>query len=113
MPSATRYTYFVFTANNPTAAQESWLKAELTKHVSYLIFGHEIAPSTGTPHLQGFFALISPATKANQVKKFMRHEMWVGVPTSTEKTPSYWHGYCTKEDSSAFTFGVLPPDDVT
>lgn len=111
MPPATRYSCFVFTCNNPTPEQEKWLQETVSKTCTFLIYGHENAPTTGTPHLQGFFVLNNPATKANQVQKFSKHQMWIGVPTDKEKTPSYWLQYCTKEDAQPFQFGTIPPDE--
>lgn len=45
---------FCFTLNNYTDADLEWLAA-LSKF-KYLCFGKEVAPTTGTPHLQGFVA---------------------------------------------------------
>lgn len=44
--------HFCFTLNNYTPAEEDALKANLD--ITYLIYGHEVAPGTGTPHLQGY-----------------------------------------------------------
>lgn len=111
MPPATRYSCFVFTANNYSPEQEQWLQHTFSKSCSYLIYGHETAPTTGTPHLQGFYVLMSPGTKADQVKKFSRQHISVFLPTSIEKPPSYWQTYCSKEDVQAFQYGVCPSDD--
>lgn len=45
---------FAFTLNNYTADHEDDLRALSEKGAIYLIFGREIAPDTGTPHLQGY-----------------------------------------------------------
>lgn len=48
----------VFTLNNYTQAEEDGLRELATgplKVLSYLVYGKELAPSTGTPHLQGYF----------------------------------------------------------
>lgn len=47
------YRNFVFTINNPTADAMDKLKPES----KYLVYGEEIAPTTGTPHLQGYCEL--------------------------------------------------------
>lgn len=111
MPPATTYSCFVFTCNNPTPEQEKWLQETVSKSCTFLIYGHENAPTTGTPHLQGFFVLSAPARKAVQIKKFSKRQMWIGVPTDPQKTPSYWLQYCTKEDAQPFQFGICPPDE--
>lgn len=42
---------YVFTLNNPTEANRGYL-SEL--QCRYIIYGEEVSPTTGTPHLQGF-----------------------------------------------------------
>lgn len=48
---------YIFTYNNYTNEGEESLKNWLALHAKYAVFGHEIAPSTGTPHLQGYLSL--------------------------------------------------------
>lgn len=43
---------WVFTFNNYTIQDEEKVK---DMDVQFMIFGHEIAPTTGTKHLQGYF----------------------------------------------------------
>nr|WAE42623.1 MAG: replication associated protein [Cressdnaviricota sp.] len=43
-----------FTLNNYTESEETTIKTYISKF-KYWIYGREIAPTTGTPHLQGFF----------------------------------------------------------
>lgn len=45
-----------FTLNNYTPEEEFFLLF-LAKPMTYLVWGKEIAPKTGTPHLQGYFEL--------------------------------------------------------
>lgn len=64
-----RAKYWVFTLNNPTAEESDSLREigasiDDTSFVTYLVFGREVAPSTGTPHLQGYMevgARVRPA----------------------------------------------------
>lgn len=46
---------WVFTANNPPEDWEE--KAKSNDAISYAFVGREVAPSTGTPHLQGYLEL--------------------------------------------------------
>lgn len=51
-----------FTLNNPTGEETANIISELNKlscsnSITYAIVGRETAPSTGTPHLQGFVSL--------------------------------------------------------
>lgn len=58
-PQNSRSKYWVFTKNNPeytdTAIQLLWTTM-LAADIKYVSFQREIAPSTGTEHLQGYIA---------------------------------------------------------
>lgn len=56
---STRSRGWVFTVNNYTDDDIVKLR-ELSKECSYLVFGYETAPTTGTPHLQGFARFHNP-----------------------------------------------------
>lgn len=58
LPPKRKNRKFCFTLNNYTDERLAQLKNE--KFYKYIIFGKEIAPSTGTPHLQGYFELEHP-----------------------------------------------------
>lgn len=49
---------FRFTLNNPVH-DDLWYREELARHdaVQFWCFQHELAPTTGTPHLQGYVYL--------------------------------------------------------
>jgi len=51
---------WAFTWNNYTDEQVTVLKGLSADKVDYLIFGFEIAPETGTKHLQGYVEFASP-----------------------------------------------------
>lgn len=57
MPVGGQRKQYVFTYNNYTPEGEAALKAWLGKNTKYAVYGHEVAPTTGTPHLQGYFSL--------------------------------------------------------
>lgn len=44
----------VFVINNWTPEEEEHLKAQVPEKLCYVLWAREIAPSTGTPHLQGY-----------------------------------------------------------
>ena len=58
---APRLQCFVFTVNNPLDdwAVALWESGEC----KYLVGGHEVAPTTGTPHIQGYCELARPLTR--------------------------------------------------
>jgi hypothetical protein len=99
---------FAFTHNNWTESDLQNFKAlHSAGYVTWLIIGSEIAPSTGTPHLQGAFWTAQPQQLTN-VKKRLKGT-WVGVP-GAKKGPDYWVTYCSKE-SLACHLGVKPTDE--
>jgi len=57
---------WVFTLNNYTPEDE--LRIQMAD-VPYIIYGREIAPETGTPHLQGYLELCDRGSTLSAVKK--------------------------------------------
>lgn len=49
-----RHRGWCFTVNNPAPGYEEYLRSIFGKTPKYVVCGREHAPSTGTPHLQGF-----------------------------------------------------------
>lgn len=63
--------------------------------VKYLVFGYEIAPTTGTPHLQGYIAWDNPRS----IDKFMKIFITKGVHIEkTRGTAKQASEYCKYED---------------
>jgi len=109
MGKTAKHQGFCFTLNNWTKAHEAaLLKAFKTGYCQFLIFGKEIAPTTNTPHLQGFMWLSEPKQPCVVKKKF--NGCWIGVP-GMDKGPAYWKTYCSKEDVDAKVLGVPPEED--
>jgi Putative viral replication protein/RNA helicase len=50
---------YCFTLNNYTAEDEARIQQFCNEKAAYAIYGREIAPTTGTPHLQGYVHLKS------------------------------------------------------
>lgn len=63
-----RLAHYAFTHNNYTDKEEKYWQGEFD--CVYLIYSNEIAPSTGTPHLQGYFVLANPRTLKSLNKEF-------------------------------------------
>lgn len=80
---------YCFTWNNPPLDAQVLLKA-LPK-VKYLTFGEEVAPATGTPHLQGFisFETQKSFSAARKLLKGCHVEICRDVPGSIK--------YCHKD----------------
>ena len=68
-----------------------------------MIFGKETAPTTGTPHLQGYVYLPNQRTKKSLIKEVPR--------ASWQKARGTGHAnfeYCSKEDAEFYECGVRP-----
>nr|QXP07868.1 MAG: replication associated protein [Arizlama virus] len=60
---AQRVRNFCFTLNNWTVVEKELLKSS-AEQFKFICFGEEVAPNTGTPHLQGYFQLRNAKTIA-------------------------------------------------
>lgn len=99
-PSQTRH--YVFTLNNWTTDHDEYLKA-LGPQVSYLVYGYETAPETGTPHLQGY--VVFP-----RKKRFTEAQALLPAGAHLQAkngTPQEASDYC-KKDGVFQEFGVCP-----
>jgi len=93
--------FWCFTINNPAPFYADLNGA---KNWVYLVVGNEIAPSTGTPHLQGFIAY-KVRTKFSTVKiQFPRAKLAMMYKDSNPVAAST---YC-KKDGDYEEFGTLP-----
>lgn len=65
-----RYRNFCFTWNNyPEDCDDFLEKARDDHNITYMIYGFETAPTTGTPHLQGYFEMKNAKTESALRKK--------------------------------------------
>lgn len=94
---------WLFTLNNYTDGDEAVIRS---LSAVYLCYGHEVAPSTGTPHLQGYVYL-QHAKSMTAVKA-----MFAPAQPHFERangTPAQNRAYCSKEDTTDFyEVGELP-----
>ena len=79
-----------FTLNNYTDEEEAALK--VLDGVKYMVFGHEIAPTTLTPHLQGYIYFKNDKT-FTAVKKINKRISWRNANASAEAN----RRYCTRK----------------
>lgn len=108
MPGEHRH--FVITWNNYTDASEAHLEA-LREPIVYLAYSHEVAPTTGTPHLQGFCHVNTPMTKF-QLRKLLRVSP-TNCPWAEEQfgTNQQNLSYITKDSNpTAYVYGSPLPD---
>lgn len=95
---------YVFTINNYTEQDAALV---LSEHMKYLVYGKEVAPTTGTPHLQGFVCFKeakSPAAVRSHIS--FRAVVQMKSDRSTFKQAS---DYC-KKDGDFYEGGTLPAD---
>jgi len=97
---------FVFTLNNYTPEDVERLRAYYA-NCRYLVFGYEVAPTTGTPHLQGFMQL-------NSTKRIKTLQKEINPTLHVEKargTPDEAANYCKKEGNYEEFGTVCLPED--
>lgn len=92
---------FTFTLNNYTDDEQHLVQSLSCK---YLVFGREIAPETGTPHLQGFVTFPNPRSCAAVRRLLPRCHWEVAVASAAANRV-----YCTKS-GDFHEAGHLPPD---
>lgn len=103
MPAATQTRHWIFTLNNYTNEEDDYLRDELSGQVSYLVYGYEKAPTTGTRHLQGYvvFKTIKRMCEAKALVSARAHlEAKRGTPKEASE-------YCKKEGLYQ-EFGTIP-----
>jgi len=90
---------YVFTLNNYTSEDEKYLQTVL--QYQYLVYGREIAPTTGTPHLQGYIYFTNPRG-FEAVRKLRKWSIQVA------KADALKNGEYTKKGDDWFEKGVRP-----
>lgn len=91
---------FTFTLNNYTEDDVAQLQA---LKCQYIIFGKEVAPTTGTPHLQGYVYFTGPRHIGGVRRLFKWH---VDIPEGSASENAI---YCGK-DENPFIKGRRPSD---
>jgi len=85
---------WTITVNNyDETVLDSLRKGLSSEAVRYAIFGYEIAPSTGTPHLQGYVSFKNKLT-LRQVKEVVGDEAHIEVAKASEQKN---REYCSKD----------------
>lgn len=90
-----------FTLNNPTPDDLDRLRDCLGNY-RYGVFGREVAPTTGTPHLQGFFILNNGRSRNALLQELPQMHLEVARGTSQQAAD-----YC-KKDGDYEEFGNFP-----
>lgn len=81
-----------FTLNNYTSQEVEAINALVPDKVGYVVYGFETAPTTGTPHLQGYVQLVKKS-QLTALTKMVKRANWL----KAKGTPEQNFTYCTKE----------------
>lgn len=93
---------FTITLNNyPRKWKETITKL---KDLRYLIAGEEVAPTTGTRHLQGFIQFKQQTSLKQTIKRFAKLGMVPHIEIANGSVQQNID-YCSKSDKDAFTWG--------
>lgn len=92
---------WVFTWNNYTPEDEQAIQAIKCQ---YLCYGREVAPTTGTPHLQGY-VYFEEAKVFGPVRALLP-KAWIDRQRAED--PACAYEYCQKSDANYFEKGTRP-----
>lgn len=92
---------WAFTLNNWTIEEK--LMLDSSTMLTYLVYGKEIAPSTGTPHLQGYMELEKAMTMQSLKGALSLERIALGIARKSAKENT---AYCSKADADYFIRGV-------
>lgn len=100
--------YWTLTLNNYSNEEETlWQTAVSSGKATYLCYQQEIAPTNGTPHLQGY-AVFPKLLRLTGVKKILGTRIHAVLSNGS---PSSNRAYCSKEGGVNFSeFGDIPAD---
>lgn len=94
---------WVFTLNNYTEDDILTLQSNKDNY-RYIVFGKEIAPTTGTPHLQGYIYFEQPKSKKKVRELTGINKLWLD---EAKGNPTQNQTYCSKE-GMCFEHGSKP-----
>lgn len=94
-----------FTLNNYTPEEEETLQDQDLLGYRYMVYGHEIAPTTGTPHLQGYLYY----KNAVRGKLITRYVPRISLRKQYAKDDSLAYNYCKKTDKKDLVEIGEPP----
>ena len=110
MPRALRYRAYCFTWNNYGEQSRTHIESLYsTGSARYIVYQPERAPTTGTPHLQGYVVFANAITENGARQRFGQGVHVTAARGSCEEN----YTYCTKEDSrdGSVDFGVTEHGD--
>ena len=104
MPTSPRCKRWCFTLNNYTFDEHTSIKDVFSSlSCDYLVIGKEVAPTTGTPHLQGFIIFNAPVTLP-----YLRRNLSQRAHFEPARGPSCVAAEYCKKDGDFEEFGAVP-----
>lgn len=104
MNPTSRFRAWCFTLNNYTSVDEEHIQHVISTLARYVVYGREIAPETGTKHLQGYIYFHN-ARQRKQVSRLLPNAYLAVANGSASQNRTY----CTKEEDF-FEHGDMPID---
>ena len=98
-----RYRAWCFTLNNYTQVDEDHIQSIVKNQARYIVYGREIGPENGVPHLQGYI-YFDHAKQRKAVARLLP-KAYLTVANGTAEQSRV---YCTKQDDDFYEFGVIP-----
>ncbi|GAC77851.1 replication protein, partial [uncultured marine virus] len=92
---------WVFTLNNYDGHRDrQYFEDTFAQFCTYICFQRELAPTTGTPHLQGWVYLLAPRTMRGLKSTLFAPQRMQGVHLERARgTRDECYTYCSKEES--------------
>jgi len=103
MSYTAKFRAFVFTWNNYTPEDEEHIQTTIKDQARYIVYGREIAPTTGTPHLQGY-VYFTNQRQFKSVKRLFRNN-YVDIAGGSADQSAV---YCLKDDIQGYEYGERP-----
>lgn len=94
-----------FTVNNYT---ENDVRVLQELDTQYIVFGYEVAPSTGTPHLQGYMYFKDNKTMSAVIKYLKKNNLDTHPHLQPQKGTTEQASLYCKKDSQYYEKGTLP-----
>jgi len=104
MDFTTKFRGWCFTLNNYTQKDEENIQNVIASFARYIVYGREVAPETGTPHLQGYVYFHNQRQRKAVARLLPRARLDVANGSGKQN-----RDYCTKE-GDFFEHGEMPVD---
>lgn len=104
MDYTSKFRAWCFTLNNYNQQDEQLIQEVITTLARYVVYGREVGPETGTPHLQGYLYFHNARQRRAVARLLPRARIDVANGTAQQN-----RAYCTK-DEDFFEYGEIPLD---